>query len=523
MSDTLLQDAQSAHRAGNLAEAARLYHDLLRADPRHFEALSALGLIYFQANELDKAQYLIGEALKLDPLFLDGLVLRGVALVSLKRYEDGLACFERALAMKPDFVEAISNRATTLLEMGRVEEALAEFDRALAIEPAHAISWNNRGNALLALKRYPEALESYDRALTIQPGFPDARQNRLYALGELNRGGPGFAEILCAQGVDLMQRRRWNDALTRFDEAIAASPDFVEALTSRATALLEMNRLEEALAAFDAALAIDPRHAASWNNRGNTLVAMKRFEEAIASYDSALAAQPGLPQAAQNRDNALFELKRGMRCPPAYMRNLFDNFASHYDETMLEKLGYRAHLHLRTLAERVLPEQRQGSRILDLGCGTGLVGEAFRDLAAEGGLAGLDLAPRMIEAARARAIYDDLILGDLETVLPAPGPRYDLILAADTMIYIGDLALTFAGVANRLNPGGFYLFAVESKSGEGWEQTPANRFRHSESYLRREADRAGLVFVDMMQCPLRRENSEPVAGLAVALKKPVLQ
>src|SRR6266576_1288229 len=189
MSDTL-QDAQSALQAGKVAEAARLYHDLLRTDPRHFDALSGLGLIYFHTGQFERAPYLIGEALKLD------------------------------------FVEALANHATTLLEMDRPEEGLAELDRALAIDPLHAISWNNRGNAMVALNRYAEAVDSYERALAINPEFPDAQRNRLYALGELNRGGPHFAEILCAQALEMMQRQRWGEALNRFDEALAAKPDF---------------------------------------------------------------------------------------------------------------------------------------------------------------------------------------------------------------------------------------------------------------------------------------------------------
>ena len=106
------------------------------------------------------------------------------------------------------------------------------------------------------------------------------------------------------------------------------------------------------------------------------------------------------------------------------------------------------------------------------------------------------------------------------TVLAEPGPGYDLILSADTMIYIGDLMPTFRGVANRLVPGGFYIFACERKDGEGWEQTPSNRFRHSEAYIRAEAAMAGLAFDGIMACSLRTEASQPVPGWAVALRKP---
>src|SRR5262249_24960649 len=154
-----------------------------------------------------------------------------------------------------------------------------------------------------------------------------------------------------------------------------------------------------------------------------------------------------------------------------------------------------------------------------LGCGTGLVGDAFKDLARGGRLDGIDIAPKMIDAARERGFYDELILGDLESVMHAPGQSYDLVLAADTMIYLGDLKPTFTGVAKRLEHGGFYVFAVENKEGEGWEQTAAHRFRHSESYVRAIASEAGLDTVEVMPCVLRYESNIPVAGMTVALRK----
>ena len=537
MSNQLLQDAQGLHRAGKLAGAAHLYQQFLRINPAHFEALYALGMLHFQSGQFDQAQLLFNEALLLKPLSPHVLCVRGMALLRLRRHNDALACFDLALSVNPDSVEVLSNRATALLEMNRLDEALVGFDAVLAIEPKHAISWNNRANTLVGLRRFEDAVASYDRALTILPDFPEARDNRKYALGmvyfesgkfeqaqyifdEAVRLNPLLLDGMCIRGIALMRLRRHQEALDCFDRALSIKPGFVEALSNRATALLELNRFDEALAGFDAVLAIDSAHANSWNNRGNALTSVKRFEEAIDSYDRALAIQPDFPEARDNRTNALFVLRRLSRCPPAYMRTLFDDYSHYYDAAMVEGLGYRGHLHLRSLAERVLPRLTPPWRILDLGSGTGLVGDAFKDLARGGRLDGIDLSPRMIQAARQRDIYDDLILGDLEAVLTEPGRSYDLILAADTMVYFGDLAPTFAGIVERLEPGGFYLFAVESMAGEGWEQMPVNRFRHSETYLRAEAARAGLEFVDLMQCLLRREKSEPVAGFAVALQKP---
>ena len=304
-----------------------------------------------------------------------------------------------------------------------------------------------------------------------------------------------------------------------FDQAVAIRPGYVEALCNRGTLLFELDQLDTALGAFDAVIAAEPNLAIAWNNRGNVLTKLGRFEQAVESYDRALKLEPDFAEAVENKELPLFELGRTSRSPAKYMRGLFDGFSAHYDETMLEKLAYRAHGHVRALAERMLLNLTAPWHILDLGCGTGFVGSVFKDLAVGGRLDGIDISPRMLEAARARGIYDDLILGDLETVLGELALSYDLIVSADTMTYFGDLTPLFRGIAQRLEPGGFCIFTTEAKAGEGWEKTKVHRFRHSDVYLKGEAERAGLHVLEIMPCALRREENEPVAGFAVAVRK----
>src|SRR5258706_8333329 len=210
---------------------------------------------------------------------------------------------------------------------------------------------------------------------------------------------------------------------------------------------------------------------------------MRRLEDAVASFDRALALAPDLETARNNRNLALLELKRISRIPAVAVRALFDDYASYYDSAMVGSLGYRAPSHLRSLAGRVMPDAAPPMRVLDLGCGTGLSGEAFQDLTAGGRLDGIDLSPGMIEEARRRNIYSDLIIEDFETALAVPGLSYDLIIAGDALIYHGDLLPVLSGAARRLDPGGFCLFTVERIAGRSWGQTPPNRFPYIVNHL----------------------------------------
>jgi predicted TPR repeat methyltransferase len=155
--------------------------------------------------------------------------------------------------------------------------------------------------------------------------------------------------------------------------------------------------------------------------------------------------------------------------------------------------------------------------VLDLGCGTGLAGIVFKPLAAR--LDGVDLSPAMIEKARRRNIYDHLEAADLETALSAPGVQYDLILAADTLVYLGDLKLVFEAAQVRLRPDGYFLFTVEKAEGKGYELGPKRRWRHSDAYLRSTAEGAGLVVAGLVAAAPRREANQPVEGFAVALAR----
>ena len=276
-------------------------------------------------------------------------------------------------------------------------------------------------------------------------------------------------------------------------EASALHPDVAVVAIALGEAMLGAGLLPTAIGEFQRALRTDPGNedarrglARAWLEAGEPEKALDAFDdEAIAAEANAMLAAP--------RSNA------------RYVRHLFDQFSADYDARMIGQLGYRAPAILRELFDLTIAAN--GLSILDLGCGTGLSGLAFRDVAAR--LEGVDLSPAMIEKARARGVYDALHVGDIETI--AGG--YDLIVAADTLVYLGDLATVFA----RAAPSRYFLFTVESQESEGFELGPKRRWRHSESYLRAAAHAAGLEVMGLVQCAPRSEAGQPVPGFAVAL------
>jgi len=302
-------------------------------------------------------------------------------------------------------------------------------------------------------------------------------------------------------------------ALLAAQELVSLHPGAVEPALAFGGVLLAAGRPAEAIAEVQRALRADPENAdaryllgRAWLAAGEAARALDAFAALDSETIEGLAGSIAQAEAMAARP----------RFDAGYVRHLFDQFSTDYDERMLGPLAYRAPQILRELAGLVIPG-RTGLSVLDLGCGTGLSGAAFRDRAAT--LDGIDLSPSMLEKARSRGTYDNLTLGDIESGF-AP-ERYDLVVAADTLVYLGDLTAVMDVIAAALKPDGMFLFTVESQgeSGPDYDLGPKRRWRHSESYLRDVAAASGFDVAGFLACVVRHDAGAAVAGFAVALCK----
>lgn len=227
--------AVSAHQAGRLAEAERLYAQVLAVEPRYFPALYQLAFLFYQQRRTPEALGAVAAALASSPGDRDALLLHGVLASAAGQLEAALASFDRVLAAAPASTEALYHRANVLLDLNRFADAVAAYDAALVQTSGLFEAWSNRGLALYELKRFAEALASYDRALEIRPDDARAWSNRGKAQDSLG----WFPE-----------------ALASYDKALALVPEYAEAWYARALTLRTMHRLDDALASVDKALAL---------------------------------------------------------------------------------------------------------------------------------------------------------------------------------------------------------------------------------------------------------------------------
>jgi protein O-GlcNAc transferase len=330
-----LERGVGLHQRGQLADAERIYRQILNKRSDHFEARHLLGLLRYQQGRNREALDLIGAALKLRPDSVVALSNYGLALEMAGRYEEALVSFDRALALRPDYAEAHNNRGNVLSALKRSEDALASYDRALTLQPGYAEAHNNRGIALSSLARHEEALASFERALAIGPQYAQALYNRGNALSSLARHDEAlasydralelesdYAEAHYNRGNVLSTLERHGDALASYDRALALKPDHAEAIGGRGNALHALARRDEALASYDRALALKPDDAETHYNRGGAAQGLDRHEEALASFDRALALKPDYPEALYARGQSLHAMNRWHDAIVSYKRAL---------------------------------------------------------------------------------------------------------------------------------------------------------------------------------------------------------
>jgi predicted TPR repeat methyltransferase len=262
-----------------------------------------------------------------------------------------------------------------------------------------------------------------------------------------------------------------------------------------------------------------PRFATAWFALGAIRDQLGDREGAVAAFDKAREVDP------EDYHGARLQLARlgtGDTAPAmtqTYVRRLFDQYAARYDAALTERLDYRAPTLLREAVESVMRAAGRPMRfgcVLDLGCGTGLGGAAFRPFV--DWLVGVDLSPAMLAQASAKGLYDRLVTADIADALAdeaARAGKYHLVVAADVFVYVSELAPILGAVAGVLAPNGLLAFTVETHGGEGIKLLPTLRYAHGETYLRNALRAAGLTLAHLANTPVRSEKGAPVDSLVV--------
>ncbi len=271
---------------------------------------------------------------------------------------------------------------------------------------------------------------------------------------------------------------------------------------------------------LEQAIELAPNFTTAWFTLGEIRRQLGQSEAAIAAFRQARTADP------EDRHGASLRLMQlGAEAvsamPSAYVQVLFDQYAPRFEASLVGDLGYRGPALLLKAVLSVRLAARKPpffKRAIDLGCGTGLAAAAFARNVDR--FIGIDLSPRMIEKARATGLYTELEVDDmLQGISSKPDTSAELILAADAMVYVADLAPVLAEARRVLVGGGVLAFTTETHDGEGVTIGQGLRYAHSADYVRASIAAAGLTLVQLDDLSARNEDNIPAPGLvAVAIK-----
>lgn len=461
----------------------------------HYHHASALQ----DVGRIDEALAETERALVARPAYAEAHNLRGNLLQDAGQPGSALACYAEALVLRPDYAAALHNRGNTLLKLGRLDDAAASFEGAIGARPELAQAHDGLGLARLGQGRLEQAAAAFARALALAPGLVHTCVNLGHALSGLDR-------------ID--------DAEDAFRRALALAPDHVEATYGLGRLARREGRLNEAIALFSRAVAHKPDFALAYADLGDAYKAQGRRAEAVACYERVCAIEPE-NEAARFLIAALTGEDLAT-APAAAIARMFDGYANRFDAHLVDVLHYDVPAETVRALGRVTALPDRGWDVLDLGCGTGLVGAVMRPHARR--LVGVDLSARMVAKAAERGVYDRVARADLLALMQGePDASYDVVVAADVFIYVGSIDAIVAEIRRILRPGGRFVFSAEALAtipgGPAFKLDVTGRFVHTAPYLASLAARHALDALLVDDVPFRLEHGRPVDGWIIVWRR----
>jgi predicted TPR repeat methyltransferase len=349
-------------------------------------------------------------------------------------------------------VNQLLDKANNAHKKGNYQKAARFYKKILDVQPKNINVYNNLGDALKNLGKTEKAEKNFNMAINLKPNFSKAHYN----LGNL-----------------LINIKRHEEAIKSYRKEIIANPNFVQAYYNLATIQQGMERYEEAVKNFKKVIELNPN--------------LTEVKHIIASLTG----------------------KTTSSAPRAYVEKLFDTYASEFENSLIKKLDYKIPKAMFDLIVNKNSKNSLGS-ILDLGCGTGLVGLKLKKFCSK--LVGIDLSNSMLEKAKKKNVYDELIHQDITDYLLNEELNYDYYIFADVFIYIGELSEIFRLIKLRNKSKGKLLFSTEHIDNDEFVFEKSGRYSHSESYIKNLCKKYDYKVLHFEKMTLRKEKEKLITG-----------
>ena len=501
-----------AHAAAESARAWAMAHrplaELLEAGLSMPHALARFGQLLLEGGQAEAAATALVCAVALEPTEAALWTRLGLALRQTGAAGQAVACFERSLRLTPDQSDVWLLLGMAKKQIGDLAGGETAYRTALERDPDSALAWQCLGLLLEERREYAGAIDCL--------------------LACLQRGGAEVA-LLANLGKLFYQTGQYVEACAAFAEAVARDggnahyreqlgmASLLGDLLAGATVDQALERAVPSLRAAWQAAPQGPRERSLDELLGTVFGLLAGFGHLEAAARVGKRRLELSPQSASNAyllGAVLGEAGRD-RSPPEYIVEHFDAFADTFDTQLCEVLGYDIPERLCSAIRDLTPPGHLYD-VLDAGCGTGLCGPLLRPIART--LVGADLSPKMLDRARLRGVYDRLEAEELIALLARSPSNFDLLVAADVLVYFGDLTPLFEAAAVALRPGGLWAFTTELYVGDGYLLQPSGRFAHSVAYVRRLAAPA-FTEHSHLETTVRLEGARRAPGSLFLLRR----
>jgi len=349
--------------------------------------------------------------------------------------------------------------------------------------------FTDQGKSLIKLNKLSEAKFFFEKALELRPDFADALSNLAiveHKLGNLDQAVRLYKKVVALD---------FNYALESENKILSVIYFFSQ------------GNIPEALETLYMLVEKNPRDALLFNMLGGCFASIGDSEMAITNYQKALEFEPEYPIPKHMLNSLTGQTSK--EPPKQYVKNLFDDYAHRFNSALVNNLQYSLPFIIKELILKSNSEKFQYKNVIDLGCGTGLAGKDLRDISTN--LIGIDISENMASEAEKLNIYDTLIVGDIVEKLNAFHDKFDLLVALDVLIYIGDVQSIFRAVYNSCKQDSLFIFSVETQDEGGYSLLKSSRYAHSEEYIMDQT--AGLFkLVNSENVKLRKEGESWIQG-----------
>ena len=487
-------------------QALEIYLLLLKGNPENEGYAIACGNCYDAMGNKEKALEYYKKALSIDRHSEAAYLNLSTILYELNDYESAAEYAEKVLKINEKNIAAWQNLANVAFCQNDYEKALSFYQKMYEYNPNSYIARINIANTYYCLGKYVLALDFARQSLEKHPSSVTAHilaGNALYALGKYEKAIDMYIHACELDSTN-------TEVLHSLSEAYRAINDWENGMLFAWRYIKHTPEKTDAMHLNFGYLLYE-----CYSEKGAELA--QKFAQKWIKYfpDNKIT---------QHMGNAILNSKTIQNADADFIKETFDVFAPDFDAT-LAGLDYQAP----SLIEEVLTKNLKKSlfkkySILDLGCGTGLVGEKIKSFAAHKSLIGVDLSEKMLDMAREKKVYAQLVCDDICHYMENNSRFFEIVTAADVFTYFGDITKAFVRVSRTLSPDGLFVFTFSenAQNQDDFFLTPSGRFVHQFSYVERVLKSSGLRLISADRRILRNEAEVPVYGYVIAARKPNL-